>query len=338
VAVTFRRFVGPVSGVALLLGAAAAVAGPSGGSPVANPTDTAAGACLHDARAEGVVRRGIGRRMRRYLEPGQRVEVAFDCQRGAGPWSLSGLRTHGHAGGVTLLSVDARDGDSVVVRAARSARQPAKLGKPPVVVFAQTSLTRRAARAPLATALAALAAHVTVTEPPASRGAMSSSVTLSDDDEDLELRIMEGATPQPRHWDGYVGSAGEPDRAPLEIAWDALSSTLPARSAAAGPDALDRLTFSRLWVPDHRRRPWVHREMLSLAPVLAAAPDAAQPVAPDMARDIGADLDAPDPELRILAVNALAAVTGRDLRRDATGQVRPLDAVVVDYKAILRGR
>ena len=122
--------------------------------------------------------------------------MAFDCQARARPWSLGGLRAHGHAGGMTLLSVDAPNGDFILVRAAKSASQAVELGRPTAMMFAQASLTGRAAQAALAVA----------------------------------------------------GASG-----------------------------------------------------------------------PDMARDIAADLDAPQPELRVLAVNALAAVTGRDLRRDAAG-------------------
>jgi hypothetical protein len=59
---------------------------------------------------------------------------------------------------------------------------------------------------------------------------------------------------------------------------------------------------------------------------------------PEMARDIAPDLEAPQPDVRILAVNALAVATGRDLRRNPAGTLRPLDAVVADYKALLRPR
>lgn len=44
---------------------------------------------------------------------------------------------------------------------------------------------------------------------------------------------------------------------------------------------------------------------------------------------------AAEPDLRVLAVNALAALTGRDLRRDAARKLRPLDAVVADDDAML---
>ncbi len=57
-----------------------------------------------------------------------------------------------------------------------------------------------------------------------------------------------------------------------------------------------------------------------------------------MARDIAPDLHAAQPDVRILAVHALAVATGRDLRRDGAGTLRPLEAVVADYKALLRSR
>ncbi|MFL5306499.1 MAG: hypothetical protein ACJ8F1_14880 [Polyangia bacterium] len=326
-ALSLRHFACRALCVGLLFAAAPAWSGPVADAGLAWSGSANPESCLHDARAEELVRREIGRRMRRYVEQGQRVTVSFDCQPHALPWSLAALRTHGHAGGMTLLSVEAADDHTIVVRAARTVRQPAELGKPAALVFGHASLIGSRAQAALATARAALAAHVTVADAPASGGVISSSVVMSDDDEDLELETMDAAGPRQRHWDGYVGSRTERDRAPVELAWAAFSSALPARFAAEGPNPLDRRSFARLWPADHPRRPWVHLELLSMAATLAV---------PEMARDIARDLDAPQPDLRILAVNALAVATGRDLRRDAAGALRPLDAVVADYKATLR--
>ena len=105
--------------------------------------------------------------------------------------------------------------------------------------------------------------------------------------------------------------------------WPALPRGLPRQRRIRWIDA----RFARLWPSDHPRRPWVHRELLRWRRrwPFRKWPATSLPT-----------LDAPQPDLRILAVNALAVATGRDLRRDAAGTLRPLDAVVADYKTMLR--
>jgi hypothetical protein len=149
----------------------------------------------------------------------------------------------------------------------------------------------------------------------------------ADDDEDLEFRSVDAGVERDRAWQGYVGSLDEPARAPLELAWQRLWACLGDRPTATAPDDSDKRVFARLWVAAHGRPGWVHRQLLELAPSLGTAA---------LVGSIGTDLEAPDRELRILAVDALAMLSGKDLRRKAAGSLRPLDAIVGDYKALLR--
>jgi hypothetical protein len=174
---------------------------------------------------------------------------------------------------------------------------------------------------------AALAAHTSVQAvAEADPSHHDFAVTMSHDDEDLEFQLGgdPSSPPKSRMWAGHPGSLADADRMPLELACERLWAVVESHLANGSPEDADRLAFARLWPPQAQRRPWVAVQLLQLAAVLGTA---------ELVDGVGRQLDSPYADVRILAVNAMAAITGDDRRRTASGVERPLDAVVADYRS-----
>ena len=227
-----------------------------------------------------------------------------------------------------MLSVDWKAPDLLVVRALRSSPSPAAMGKPVLLTSTERTIGGQRAQAVMARARAALAARATLTEVRQAAGVISSSVTMTDDDEALEICTADNADRPCRSWTGCASSLTEAERAPLTLLWDTFSSLLPAPAPSGPPTELDRWALHRVWFASSDRRAWVHRELLRLASSVDV---------PGLAPALAPDLDAADPEVRILAVNALASATRKDFRRDSRGVLRPIEAVIADYRALLHG-
>jgi hypothetical protein len=124
-------------------------------------------------------------------------------------------------------------------------------------------------------------------------------------------------------WQGYVSSLDEPKRAPLDLAWQALFDLVPGPFVAAVPEVEEQRLFARTWPSKQRRFEWVTDDLLQLAAALGTA---------SLTQSLLAELESPSMRRRTLAVNALATATGRDLRRDAAGAIRPVTAIAEAYR------
>jgi hypothetical protein len=301
---------------------------PSVGGPVA--AGASAGplsACVHDAIAESQVIEAIDGMMAQGLtDMHRRLHVAFDCQPRAGRREILALATHGHRGALRLLDVSIDDRNIAAVRGVQMKPGVPSVSSTPDVAFGQVSVGREEDASVVRFVWAALSAHVTTEAvkevDPAHHGF---AISASDQDEDLEFQLCDAARPPAaRSWDGYRSTLNDAERVPLELAWGRLWVLLDGHLAVGSAVEADRRMFSRFWPADRARRSWVFNELLELAATLGT---------PDMARAIARELDAEDEDVRILAVNALAAITRDDLRRSASGAPRPLEAIVSDYSS-----
>jgi hypothetical protein len=267
-------------------------------------------------------------------QPRARARVTFSCTAAAlaGAVHVDGLRVHGHGGNAVQINLDLTP-DGGQVRAVRltGVRNPTLGAPPPGVGVAHAHVTPERARQVLSLVRVALAAHVEVDLPPLVAGEVQSvSVKASTHDEHIEVAVgTDGARLNVGVWEGYVNTLAEEKRAPLDIAWKAVSDLLPATFDGAVAAREDRAVFTRLWAMETPRAEWVRDALLGLAATLGDASVA-----------IGATqaLGSRHVRTQILAVNALAAATGNDLRRTAAGNVRPLADVVSDYQRLQAAR
>ena len=284
--------------------------------------------CVHDVAAEREVTDALHQTLDRELaEMHDRVDVRFDCVPHRAQPELFAFEARGHGAPLRLLRARIEADQTVAIGAVLMVPRAPTLSSSPDVRFARVVLDRLEGGRAMAFVGAALAAHTSVqavaeTDPSHHEFA----VTMSHDDEDIEFQPGGDPSllPKSRAWAGHPGSLADANRMPLEVAWERLWPVVESRLANASPEDADRLAFARLWPPQPQRRPWVSEQLLQLAAVLGTA---------DLVDGIGPQLDSPHADVRILAVNALAAITGDDRRRTASGVERPLDAVVADYRS-----
>jgi|GEM_PF-3626329 len=298
----------------------------------AHPPKAAAPVCAHDDEAERLVAAELIRRVEEARsQPRVRARVTFPCVPAVAvdaPVHVDGLRAHGHGGNATLISLDmaAEGGDVRAVRLT-SDRNPKLDGPPPAITVARAHVEPERARKALFLVRAALAARVEVALPPPVAGETQSvSVKATTHDEHIEI-VLRGPEAERTSdtWEGYVNSLAEEKRAPLDIAWTAIADLLPVTFADVAAVPPDRQLFSRMWQSEAPRADWVRDALLGLAAALGDG---------EVVAAATAALDSKHVRTRILAVNALAAVTGRDLRRTAAGGARPLSEVVADYRRL----
>ena len=132
--------------------------------------------------------------------------------------------------------------------------------------------------------------------------------------EDLEGEILA------RQWTGYPGT-DQPDRLSVELALETLIQAVAPVFVARPVTEDDRLFLADAWDGD---TPW-----FAEVPLLTLAGAAGSPA---LLRAIVARLDSKDVEVQRLAVVALVAITGWDLRKDGDGNARPLADIVADYR------
>ena len=289
------------------------------------------GACARDADAEGIVGAEIVRRVEEARAQSRaRARVTFICTPiapGNGTLHVDGLRAHGHGGNAVLVSLElARDGAGDV-RSVRLTpeRSPVLGAPPPLLGVARAHVDAERARKALSLVRAALGARIEIDLPaPVAGQTQSVSVRATTHHEHIELAIRGADAPGASdYWEGYVNSLDEQKRAPLDIAWKALADLLPTTFTTDAPASEDKLLFSRVWKSGTRRGDWVDDALLGFAASLGDA---------GIAPSATAALGSPHVHTKILAVNALAAATGRDVRRNAAGKPRPLADVVADYQ------
>jgi hypothetical protein len=266
----------------------------------------------------------------RELDPDSpvRVDTAFECPRLAAPRWTIGLRSHGHGGDLELLGAYAPSEDRLEVREvilhART-NVPSLEDPPASFAIVRATAAGEAARHALAFARAAMAARVALlAPPPPAANVLSITTNQTDDDEEVELRTSGlGVEDLARQWQGYRATDSEAERAPIELAFDALAGLLSG-AAQVTPDEQDRNLLADSWDSRFPHAWWVEEGLLDLASVLAThrlLPKAA------------AALSSPREGEQTRAVRALAAITGHDRIRDAHGAVRPLAVLVAEYRA-----
>jgi hypothetical protein len=283
--------------------------------------------CAHDVAAERAVQVVLDKDMASLGGDSKlplRLALRFDCQPEPASWQLSAVRMHHfNDDAVAMMSIDVHDTDRIAARAIRTVVWEANTSDRQLdVTFDRVVVQGKAAQRALAYARAALATRVTVVQPPSGTYGAGTS-----DDQDIEMRIGSNGADQSRRWAGFTDSDDEPSRAPLEQAWDALWQLFSDRFEQGPPEESDKRLFALMWAADSGRPEWAHFRLVELAAVLGT---------PDLARPIARDLDVTtNAEYRTFAVNALASLTGKDLRRDRTGVLRPLDDIVRDYKSLV---
>ena len=109
----------------------------------------------------------------------------------------------------------------------------------------------------------------------------------------------------------------------MQLAWQALEAVLPAGTPRDGAHPDDRALLRAVWAGSAPSTWYGEQGLLALA-TSAGSPELVAPIT----RALGNS----SPFTRDLAVSALAAITGWDARRDESGAVRPLEAVVADYQ------
>lgn len=200
------------------------------------------------------------------------------------------------------------------------------LSSTPSVAFARRSTAGDAAPI-FHFVCAALSANVTterIAEPAVAHEEFG--ITWSDQDEAFELLRRDGGGRMAlaRAWSGYPSTLNDGARVPLELAWEKLWALVDGRFAERLAEPADRSLFAVLWPSPSSRPIWVSDRLLELASVLGG---------PEMTGAIVRELASRHEAVRILAADALAAITGDDRRRDAEGRLLSLDAIVDEYRA-----
>ena len=129
-----------------------------------------------------------------------------------------------------------------------------------------------------------------------------------------------------RAWQGYRGTLDAESRVPIEVAWEMLSRTAVERNVSRDADPEDRALLRDVWLHGAANfdRPWyATRGLLLLASKAGSA---------ELIPELVEQLSSSDAEAQRLAIDALAAISGLDLRRDATGKRRTLSELVGEYR------
>jgi len=110
---------------------------------------------------------------------------------------------------------------------------------------------------------------------------------------------------------------------PLEIAWNMLSEALPTHGLSNSPEPEDQVLLRDVWAEYSDPPAFVEQAFLALA-AYAGSKSVLEYVVPTLANEL--------PATQVLAVNALAAIPGWDVRRTEDGMLRPLSEVVAEYQ------
>ncbi len=254
----------------------------------------------------------------------------------------------GHGGSLSLASFARRpDGDYELVSLEYNhyQRPQAKDPKDPYQQDSAGTLAvfhRRmpaATMAPLLVRLRAAAQlEIAEHEPPPKPGAMTGSGVGTSHDYHVALRMIDrrGRGVQ-RYFAGYEGSGEQQrDGVPMAIVQDTVSALLydDAFQASLTPVGLDdpaaRALFARVFWQAHARGPdfgsWYVKERLL---GMAASLGSDQHV-PALLGPLQPTTDAPRLRSTALAINAIAAITGFDRRRDPSGAPRELAEVAAE--------
>jgi hypothetical protein len=260
------------------------------------------------------------------------VRVEFQCSPVAEvPAEILALHVSGHGGSTRVVQLQRLPDYRFALRILRahpdeidaSAAADAAPGASSVE-FARATLAERPLLAAFERMSAALAARVsTQRESPPSGQVALAPIETSDNKFLIELRLRDRTGGEIRaFWDGHVDNERAAERVPVQFAWQALAVLLPEATVNTA-EAADRALLREVW-SEHASRSWYAEQGL-----LALASEAGSP---ELIPYLVSALDSELPRTQELSVAALAAITGWDARRDATGSPRPLPEVVADYR------
>jgi len=155
------------------------------------------------------------------------------------------------------------------------------------------------------------------------------SFSTSSNDFHLRIRLADAdGKSLDRTFSGYQSTNGQEDRLPMELAAEPIQATLKNVNFAAGvPTQADRELFVRHFIATFEKEPfwWVGERMFEMAPTLGTAE-----IVPSIVQWLAHHHTKPD-RIEKEAVDALAAITGLDLRKTPSGEDRPLEEVIADY-------
>lgn len=151
--------------------------------------------------------------------PGSRVDVSFDCSCVTNLNDFVGLRSHGHGDLLELLRATFfADGHSEIRKIAfRSGRGVTAIALAHRTFGPDETIRTRSML------LAAIAARVDVVQPPNPPNVVGGSFVGTSDDEEVEV----GSGIVWRQWSGLRSSETDPQRAPIELAFESLSELAP---------------------------------------------------------------------------------------------------------------
>jgi len=254
--------------------------------------------------------------------PDLQVRVTFGCTPlGSPPTRAWALQVFGHGGSARLFGVKRSAAGAYVANGMRVLLHDG--GTPTVELLAQ-ELPLRAVDEKLELIQAALRATASAVFPKANNSEplrlRPLSVTTSDVFERMRLEDARGISLD-RAWAGYPGT-DQPDRLAIDLALQHLEQLVPQRFAARPATDDDRQLLLEAW--ESGELPW-----FADAPLLALAGSMGTP---ELLDKIMTRLGSSHSDVQRLAVDALASITGWDVRNDRDGGVRGLSEVVADYQ------
>ena len=254
--------------------------------------------------------------------PDLQVHVTFGCSHlGSRPTRVWALQVFGHGGSATLLGVKRSAAGSYFAEGMRVLLKDG--GTPSVELLAQ-DLPLRAVDENLGLIQAALTATASASFPDTAGSEQLHlrplSVSTSNVLEKMHLEDVRGIALD-RTWTGYPGT-DQPDRLAIDLALQYLDQWVPQKFVTRPATDEDRQLLVEAW--EAGELPW-----FADAPLLALAGSFGSTALLDK---IVARLESEHTDVQRLAVDALAAITGWDARKDKDGGVRRLSDVVADYQ------
>jgi hypothetical protein len=229
-----------------------------------------------------------------------------------------------HAHTVELLELDAQPGNAILRRTrVEIPLEPSLSDDPPALEQSEIALRADAAHDHLAAlwSLASVNLEISLPEPEPGQIALRALRTTSLQ-HSYVLRVQsDGPALRERRYAGSTSNLAAPELVPLELAWQILSEPAPTWQRTSTTETASR-ALTDIW-PTTPSEPWELSRFLSLAYALPS---------PQLTAQLLNALDSPDPSVTTLAVNALAAATGQDLRRNPDGTIRSLSEIVTAYR------
>lgn len=255
-----------------------------------------------------------------------RVQISMAPQ--ASPQRVLVVAAHLHGTGIQLLQLELTpNGDALFTSVdAPELPAPSLAAEPPRIEPKQRPIELAEARRLLERAALAISADIQLVTPPSEGGFVLRQLKRVHDTEVLGVRLWTHAGAMiERRFDGQPGNLTESHRAPVDL----IRGDLARLVASTRPSAVTphhRAMLADAWPPIDAVPPWTYARLLALATALPSA--ALTPRLRSSLEQAG--------ETSIQTINALAATTEVDLRRNESGQLRALPDIVQAYRQLLQ--